>query len=181
MIKHETTVEEAKQIKELGFDFSKACEKFWMPENNIHGLATNFPKGYYYKYIDNNGEMRQDSVSRIGSCPAFVDLESKEQYPSIYDKCHSQAKKILIPIIPYPILEACLPDDTLKQFTFVRWTRDITECGYEISCDKDMGYGWEEVLHKNFDQNIVEAFLWCAKNYPTETKEQFNKVMEMYE
>lgn len=194
MIKYETSVEEAKQIEELGFDFSKVCKDFYVDCDfdieegfsfgrciarvaktdslNVYRrhTITSFLEPFRWEWGDGEIADIDDTDFRL-NLETGTTIHTGAREGTIYE---------VIPIIPYPILEACLPDDNLKQFTFVRWTRDITECGYEISCDKDMGYGYEEVLHENFDQDVVKAFIWCVKNYPEETKKRFNEVMEAY-
>ncbi|NQY78991.1 MAG: hypothetical protein HRT47_01640 [Candidatus Caenarcaniphilales bacterium] len=179
-IKHETTLEEAKKIKELGFDFSPACEKFYLPENNIpiYGVdGKPFYEGFYYKHKDKYGEIRQDCVTQLYSNGAYIDLKIYEKdLNDDFRLSHIQAKKLLIPITPYPILEACLIKNTEQWDRLIKnprtgklYAKNQGELGcYKPNEDYDM-----------FD-DCFKAFIWCAKSYPDETKEQFNTVMEMY-
>ena len=119
MIKHETTLEEAKQIKELGFDFSNACEKFY--------------------------------------------FETEEKYYPT-------------PIIPYPILEACLIKNTAQ------WDRLVKNPRTGKLYAKVQGEPGHYKPNKDYNifHDCFKAFIWCAEFYPKETKEQFDKIMELY-
>lgn len=118
MVKYETTLEEAKKIKELGFDFSPACEKF----------------------------------------------ESE-----------------LVPIVPYPILEACLPViRTRAPFNgFVDSSvRAVFFGTYQMIDEQIDDYSCLDDYILNDFENVYEAFIWCAENYLEETKKRFNEVID---
>ena len=151
MYKYETTLEEAKKIKSLGFDFSLICEKFFYdPEDGniwmFHKVYTMSGKEYLKKY-DTRQVMRS---LNFGAEDVIQDAENE------------------IAIIPYPVLEACLPDT--EEFYWGKW-KYHNKWQYVLQskhCEDD---NWTF-------QGVCKAFLHSIENYPTETKEQFNKVMD---
>jgi hypothetical protein len=88
MIKYETTIEEAKKIKELGYDFSFACRKFY-----------SFADKKYYYFDENHGDiLTTDRFWLDGDIETFAEIIEYHGFIDTYD---------FVPIIPYPILEAC--------------------------------------------------------------------------
>lgn len=154
MIKHETSIEEAKQIKELGFDFSSTCDKFYSETEEK-----------YYYFDTNSCDILTSDMFQAGDNDVDTSGVLIEYFEFIENNDPT-------PIIPYPILEACLPVKQVNKRISNRFLQmRRVDSGWVI--------GVTGILKRDI-KSIIEAFIHCAKNYPTETKEQFNKVMEMY-
>ena len=125
MIKYETTIEEAKKIKELGYDFSFACRKFY-----------SFADKKYYYFDENHGDiLTTDRFWLDGDIETFAEIIEYHGFIDTYD---------FVPIIPYPILEAC---------------------SFRYCTTKSSSY---------------EDFIYCAENYPEETKAKFEEIKKEY-
>ncbi|MCH2079624.1 hypothetical protein [Prochlorococcus sp. ALOHA_ZT_50] len=150
MIKYETSLEESKQIKELGFDFSNICEKF---VNNDNCCA-------YTKYINN-------TVYYV-----FTQFqEDQGVHVRMTDWCEILDNSY-VPVIPYPILEACLPSLTSKDSRFAVGRR------WEKAAGKNLYFN--KAVDQGVSCSLLSAFTWCCQFRLEETKQQFNEVMGMY-
>ena len=165
MIKYETTIEEAKKIKELGYDFSFACRKFY-----------SFADKKYYYFDENHGDiLTTDRFWLDGDIETFAEIIEYHGFIDTYD---------FVPIIPYPILEACLPavrtkapfngfvDSSIRALFFGTYQM-IDEQIDDYSC-------LDDYILNDFE-NAYEAFIWCAENYPDKTREKFQELKKEYE
>ena len=151
-VKYETSLEEAKKIKELGYDFSFCCRKFY-----------SFVDKKYYYFDENHGDiLTTDRFWLDGDIETFAEIIEYHGFIDTYD---------FVPIIPYPILEACLPGHVMR---YHNWNYCI-KAYLNYPETQIMGMDYEF----NFDQ-LVEAFIYCAENYPQETRKQFEKLKEQY-
>lgn len=153
MIKYETDLVEAKKIKELGYDFSFACRKFY-----------SFADKKYYYFDENHGDiLTTDRFWLDGDIETFAEIIEYHGFIDTYD---------FVPIIPYPILEACLPGHVMR---YHNWNYCI-KAYLNYPETQIMGMDYEF----NFDQ-LVEAFIHCAENYPDKTREKFQELKKEYE
>lgn len=140
-VKHETELEEAKKIKELGYDFSFCADKIYDPELKDMHLKSPL-----------DGRWTNSGWESSYTVTAFLGEKS-------------------IPIIPYPILEACLPGHVMR---YHNWNYCI-KAYLNYPETQIMGMDYEF----NFDQ-LVEAFIYCVRNYPEETKAKFEEIKKEY-
>ena len=173
MIKYETTLEEAKKIKELGYDFSFIDKDFFVDcdwdidegyifsDSLVRITNTGKSEPYSrYQVIEFIKPITYDSGSKseIDDDNFFVNLK---QMTTISEYSREGTVFSVYPIIPYPILEACLPENI---------------------CYSTSGDLFDELcrLHTRFDNRVYDCFVWCVENYPEETKAKFEEIKKEY-
>lgn len=180
-VKHETDLVEAKKIKELGYDFSFVDKDFFVDcdwdidegyifsDSLVRITNTGKSEPYSrYQVIEFIKPITYDSGSKseIDDDNFFVNLK---QMTTISEYSREGTVFSVYPIIPYPILEACLPGHVMR---YHNWNYCI-KAYLNYPETQIMGMDYEF----NFDQ-LVEAFIHCAENYPEETKAKFNELKE---
>ena len=196
MIKYETDLVEAKKIKELGYDFSFVDKDFFVDcdwdidegyifSDSLVRITNTGKSGPYSRYqvIEFIKAITYDSgdKSEIDDDNFFVNLK---QMTTISEYSREGTVFNVYPIIPYPILEACLPavrtkapfngfvDSSIRALFFGTYQM-IDEQIDDYSC-------LDDYILNDFE-NAYEAFIWCAENYPEETKAKFEEIKKEYE
>lgn len=160
MIELNCSYEESKKILELGYDFNKICDRFFIKYEGCYGNT----EGYFFKMNDSRDMFPLDATIST--------------YDEVWDHGISleHEHEEVTPIIPKAALEACLPDKldiaSLDNCVFVK-NIDLKTISLSYffedyySCYKEQ---------KEFN-SAYEAFFWCHENYPEELKKKFNEVM----
>ena len=158
MIELNLTYEESKKIFELGYDFSKICDRFFIKYEGYRGNT----EGYFFKMNDSSDMFPLDATIST--------------YDEVWDHGISleHEHEEVTPIIPKAALEACLPDinplddERLPDLD----TRRLKVFKYHTDmCDREH----EETI-KQFN-SAFEAFIWCHEYYPEELRKKFDEVM----
>ena len=171
MIKHETTIEESKQIKELRYDFSPVCKDFYIDWIESAGSVG---ETYEEDIYDCSGILRKERDYFIGLC---FEIPTKP----IFTKLHEDDEAIedITPIIPYTILEACLP--LIAQKAYTSDGEEFTELCYWLKragSDSYWNHAARNVNKLEEELPLFEAFTWCHKHYPKETRAKFKEVIK---
>ena len=156
-VKYETTLEEAKKIKELGYDFSFIDKDFYV--NCNWDIDEGFVFSDSLVRITNTGKSERyvryqvvefiqpityydGTLATVDDDNFHVNLKSMTTTSTYSREGYVHA---VYPIIPYPILEACC---------------------FRYCTTKSSSY---------------EDFVYCAENYPDKTREKFEELKKEYE
>ena len=155
MIELNLTYEESKKILELGYDFSKVCDRFFIKQKDFQGDS----ESYFFK---------MNSSSDMFPLNATISPYDEVWYHGLSLNDNLQE---VIPIIPKAALEDCLPDYLLKKGCnlFYHVHKFMGELYWVNSRDESLTDDWF---------SAYEAFIWCHENYPEELKKKFDEVMK---
>ena len=165
MIELNCSYEESKKILELGYDFSKVCDRFFIKYKGYYGDT----EGYFFKMNDSS------DMFPLGA--------TISTYDEVWDHGISleHEHEEVTPIIPKAALLMALPS----------FERTLVSKHYEhlsFVADSDFRFIYLEETHsgntfKVFDSEegkepaLIKAFLWCHEHYPEELKKKFDEVM----
>jgi hypothetical protein len=139
---------QARQVFELGYDFSPVCDQF------VGGT-----ENYWKKYLKLNSSL----AVYCEPCIELIEERGLRKFIKM-----ENIGKYTIPIIPKAALEACLPRNLDHHPYSSHLVRKVEKLGYRRNGEK--------YPYINFD-SAYEAFIWVHENYPEELKAKFKEII----